>query len=95
VDSREDVERLVAGARKVEAAIRMHFISRLPGLKMSDLADDVSRLVAQFFLERQTEALHAAVTLASAAVATDDRLEALQNRGWAELRGGERPPCSQ
>jgi hypothetical protein len=64
VASRQDLEQLVAGATKLETAIRTHFIPDLPDLKVSELAQNVSQLVAHFILERQTEALRAAVTLA-------------------------------
>jgi hypothetical protein len=55
---------LLEGASNLQAAIRDHFIAKLPALIMSSVAGDLSALVARFVLERQTEALRAAVVLA-------------------------------
>jgi hypothetical protein len=65
VGAREDIEQLVAGADKLEAAIRTYFISELSDLKVSYLANNASALVARFILERQTGALRSAVILAN------------------------------
>jgi hypothetical protein len=58
---------LLEGANTLQAAIRDNFVAKLPELTMSSVDGDLSALVARFVLERQTEALRAAVVLADKA----------------------------
>src|SRR5687767_3663925 len=63
VDPRADIDKLIAGAGKLEAAIQKYFLSELADVKLGRLADELSALIARFILERQTGALRSAVVL--------------------------------
>src|SRR5690348_13368809 len=64
MEERDQLDRLIDGADQLQSAMRMHANAGLPGFKMSDVDENPSGLVIRFFLERQTEALRAAATLA-------------------------------
>ena len=59
-----DVEEALAGAENLQATVRKYFISKLPSFTMSEVADDLSGLVARFVLERQVQGLRSGVVLA-------------------------------
>jgi hypothetical protein len=60
----EDAEPdLLSGAAKLEAAIVRHIIPLFPVIRVGEVGSKMTRLLAQFFVERQTAALRAAVVL--------------------------------
>ena len=91
-----ETDGLLEGANTLQAAIREHFIAKLPDLTMSSVDGDLSALVARFILERQTEALRAAVVLAGNSLghlALPLVRPACEERIWAAyLYSLERPP---
>lgn len=56
-------EDVVAGAEELQTAIRTSFITKLPAQSMLGFREDLSGFVVRFILERQCDAIRAAVAL--------------------------------